>query len=265
MSDWLESCRTRLPKHLDANGDLAPPGEKFPTYEHLCLGGRMGAGEDWIGLWGAFLDAMATDFETRSAYLERHRPAPECWARSVASVLWPGESDEATASRMEELWASGRIGVDAAFETWRQQRPGPRLPWQLAESPEDAARYHTRELWFVSRLRGTLTPEELAADVPAAWSECEEAFRSGQPGYVNRKRGLLSLAQTLASGTLLAPWEIGASPSEFTDSFENDMGYVDAFRLWAMSAFDGERELALYLEAHPASEEWLTWVRAEVL
>jgi len=34
------------------------------------------------------------------------------------------------------------------------------------------------------------------------------------------------------------------------------MGYVDAFRLWLMSAFDDRPHLERYLDAHEAPEDW---------
>jgi hypothetical protein len=77
--DWNQSYRSRLPEHLDANGDLAPPWERFPTYERYTIGWRMGAGEDWLGLWHVFLKGLESSPEVRLAYLRRHLPAPISW------------------------------------------------------------------------------------------------------------------------------------------------------------------------------------------
>src|SRR4051812_10758487 len=71
LMDWKQSCRARLGDHLGKDGDLAPPWEQFPTYERHTIGWRMGAGEDWMGLWRVFVEDLDPAFEVRLAYLKR--------------------------------------------------------------------------------------------------------------------------------------------------------------------------------------------------
>lgn len=289
---WKESCRSRLREHLDADGDLAPPWERFPDYERYSLGWRMGAGEDWLGLWSVFLERLAPDLETRIAYLRRHPPAPINWADAVYTVLHPsgrggGESDEgdekdeddegdasdeddptAAAERRAALLEQGLIASDIAFTTWLRQQSDLRWPWERGVTPEDAARYDTRTFWFWSRrvdeLRrggsGWAPPA-----VPESWRACARALETGDAGPVDPRLGLLSLARQLCAGRVKAPWEIGLSLEDFADSFDDDMGYVDAFRLWGMSAFDDAEQLRRYLDATRAPPAWEAWAAEQFL
>lgn len=293
--DWKESSRSRLREHLDPRGDLAPPWERFPEYERHSLGWRMGAGEDWLGLWSVFLEQLGPDLETRVAYLRRHAPAPINWADAVHRVLHPAErggddgdgsddTDEGddgdecddgdvadptvAAERRAALLEQGLIASDIAFTTWLGQQKDVRWPWEHDATPEDAARYSTRELWFWSRQVAELrrggngwTPPV----VPEAWRACAHALETGDAGPVDPRLGLLSLARMLCAGYVKAPWELGLSLADFADSFDNDMGYVDAFRLWGMSAFDDAFHLRRYLDATRAPAEWADWAAEQLL
>ena len=121
---WKEHARAHLAEHLDKRGDLAPPWERFPTYERCTIGWRMGEGESWLGMWEVF-------------------------------------------------------------------------------------------------------NEELAPD---------------------------------AAGTVTPPWRLGLDVADFADSFDDDMGYVDAFRLWGMSAFDDRETLRRYLNETDMPASWEGWV-----
>ncbi|WP_437730408.1 hypothetical protein [Sorangium sp. So ce1335] len=272
--DWKESCRARLREHLDPHGDIAPPWERFPDHERHTIGWRMGAGEDWLGLWGVFLEQLAPDLETRIAYLRRHPPAPVSWADAVHDVLYPDESGDddgdedepaAAAQRRAALLEQGLIAPDAAFTTWLGQQKGVRWPWERSETPEDAARHDTRGFWFWSRqvaaLRsaGGWTPPV----VPGRWRACARALESGDAGPVDPRQGLSALARFLCAGHVKAPWELGLEVADFTDSFEDDMGYVDAFRLWGISVLDDESQLRRYLEATRAPPEWRAWAEEQ--
>src|SRR4051812_2758706 len=105
--DRKQFYRARLPEHLDGNGDLAPPWERFPTYTRYTIGWRMGTGEDWLSLWHAFLEALGPAFGARLASRRRHPPAPFTWADWVHSVLHPS-SPEAEGEDEEELEAERR-------------------------------------------------------------------------------------------------------------------------------------------------------------
>jgi hypothetical protein len=280
--DWSERCRARLPEYLDRHGDLAPPWERFPEYERYSLGWRMGTGEDWMGLWSAFLEQLGPDRAARVAYLRRHAPAPISWANTVHDVLNPGASDDddddddnddddgnddendaLSAERRAALLEQGLIAPDVAFETWLRQQTGVRWPWERNDSPEGAARYDTREFWFWSRriaeLRGSANWSP--PPMPEAWSACAEALASGVANNVDPSRGLLTLARFLAAGEVRAPWRLGLTPVDFRDSFEMDMGYIDAFRLWGMSAIDDREQIEAHLRAAPPPEAWAAWVR----
>ncbi len=39
-----EYLRAHLAENLDVHGDIAPPWEKFPAYERMTIGWRMGDG-----------------------------------------------------------------------------------------------------------------------------------------------------------------------------------------------------------------------------
>lgn len=282
--NWKESCRARLPKHLDAQGDLAPPWQAYPTYERYSMGWRMGAGEDWMGLWHVFLEQLSPDFETRLAYLRRHPAAPVSWADAVHDVLFPvarhdddddqeydeddteDTANEVTAERRASLLNQGLIASDVAFATWLTRQTGVRWPWTYSETPRDAARYWTRELWFWSRQIAGLRSAGAWSlpPIPDSWQTCAAALETGNPGSLELREGLLSLAHMLCAGTVIPPWQLGLDTADFADSFDDDMGYVDAFRLWGMSAFDDAEHLQRYLEQTNAPTSWRAWIDREL-
>lgn len=258
--------RGRLREHLDGNGDLAPPWERFPTYERYTIGWRMGGGEDWLSLWHLFLDGLGPDSDVRLAYLRRHPPAPVTWADAVHEVLYPGadgaerEDDAAVlAERCEALRRIGLIASDAAYRTWLVRQEGIRWPWADAETPEVAARYWTRNIWFWSRQVAGLRagPGWEPPAVPSRWQACAVPLRTGEVRSPDTGKGLLTLARMLAAGRVTPPWQLGLTPADFADSFDDEMGYADAFRLWGMSALDDREQLQPYLSDAP--EAWRRW------
>jgi hypothetical protein len=268
--DWKQSCIARLPEYLDDSGDLAPPWERFPDYERYSLGWRMGAGEDWLGLWHVFLEQLDAAFEARLAYLRRHPPAPFTWADAVSDALHSSPSDEKSddedatiaKDRRGALLEKGLIASDVAYPTWLRQQQGVRWPWTYSSTPERAARHCTRDLEFWSRqvagLRGD--PGWTVPPVPVAWQSCARPLATGETGLLDPDRGLLSLARSLAAGHVTPPWQLGLTTDDFTDSIEDDMGYVDAFRLWGMSAFDDHEHLQRYLGATRMPKSWQEWM-----
>ncbi len=264
--NWQESCAARLGQHLDDHGDLSPPWARFPQFERYTIGWRMGAGEDWLGLWHCFLDKLGPAFEARLAYLRRHPPAPCSWARAVHETLHPdAEEDELSEETHRFLEAQGLIASDIAFPTWLARQDGVHWPWLWTETPETAARHWTRELWFWSRqvagLRraGSWVPPQ----VPPAWRACEAALVKGRVPELDLAQGLRTLAQLLAAGAPTPPWQLGLGLDDFADSFEDDMGYVDAFRLWGMSAFDDTEQRQAFLDAHAAPPAWVAWAQEQ--
>ncbi len=205
--DWKESCRSRLRDHLDPYGDLAPPWERFPDYERYTIGWRMGAGEGWLGMWSVFLEQLASDTETRIAYLRRHPPAPVSWADAVHNALYPMEQvddegiqeDDLTtaAQRRTSLMAQGLIASDVSFTTWLRQQNVVIWPWERSTTPEIEARYNTREFWFWSRQIAELRRGSGWAPptVPEAWRVCALARarrcrRSRSPPRIERARAI---------------------------------------------------------------------------
>jgi hypothetical protein len=266
--------RTRLPEFLDGNGDLAPPWERFPTYDRYTIGWRMGAGESWLCMWHVFLEDLDPAPEARLAYLRRHPPAPVSWADRVYHVLNPSSPDEEwedeegpAAERRAALQHAGLIASDVAYSTWLSQQQGVLWPWKSAETPEVAARYWTRELWFWSRQVAGLRsdPAWVPPTVPDRWEPCAAPLRTGEVSSLDLRQGLLSLAQLLSVGQVTPPWQLGLTFADFADSFEDDMGYVDAFRLWGMKSFDDREHIQRYLTATEAPESWERWAAEQFL
>ena len=269
-----------LPEHLDARGDLAPPWEEFPHYERHTIGWRMGDGESWLGFCSLFFKKLPTDFESRLAYLQRHAKAPYTWSDWVYDVLYPNASDDdddddddddgerelqVKRERRVQLIEKGLVASDVAYFTWRAKRETIRWPWEDAETPIESARYWTRDLWFWSRQLAELRAQNnLAAfEAPPEWHEIADIIRTGKTGPVVPKEGLLSLTRCLAAGEMIAPWQVGLLPADFKDSFDLDMGYADAFRLWGMSVFDDRPMINRYAETTAMPDEWKEWMSGE--
>jgi len=258
--------RRGLRDHLDANGDLAPPWVKFPTYERGTIGWRMGAGEDWLSYWWVFVEGL--DHESRFALLRRHRPAPVTWADWVYRFLYPAAKDEddeyedaVLAERTAWLRAEGLVASDVAYHTWLLQQPtAVEWPWEQGRTPEDAARYWTRNFWFWSRrmvgMRGEAGWKPLVAT--PSWEGCAETLRTGQVHSPDVRAGLLTLARMLAAGRVAPPWELGLTPADFADTFDDDMSYTDAFRLWGICALDDREQFDQFVGDVPAA--WEHWV-----
>jgi hypothetical protein len=284
MNDWKQHYREKLSANLDPQGDLVPPWERFPEYEHFTIGWRMGIGEDWMGLWSVFLEQLEPDFETRLSYLKRHPPAPVTWADAVYLVLYPGledeeldgedEEDKRNAKRRAELLKMGLIASDIAFTTWLNKQADIVWPWSCYGTPKNATRYSTRNLWFWSRQVGILrqNKELKIPQLPLSWRSCENALKTGTLEGVNLDRkiltgtnGLLVLAKMLSAGLIIPPWQLHLKPTDFKDSFDDDMGYTDAFRLWAMSAFDDDEHMWRFLDGKEPPDEWKTWVEEHMM
>lgn len=266
---WQESCRSRLPALLDANGDLAPPWARFPGYERSTIGWRMGTGEDWLGLWYTFLEHLPRDLATRMAYLRRHPVAPISWADCVHAVLYAvtedGDEDDDEGrgrNQRQALLDSGLIASDVAYANWLALQTEVVWPWSSSSSPQSAARNQTRGLWFWSRrlsdlrVRGELT---LTA-VPTGWRHLEHVILAGHADSFELQHGLGTLAKMLCAGQVVAPWQLGLTLDDFEDSFEEGMGYVDAFGLWLMSALDDHEHFERYFQAVGVPSVWRNWV-----
>lgn len=270
----LSAVRALLAEHLDAQGDITPPWAKLPDYERGTIGWRMGLGETWLGLWWTFIQAFGNDRAAKVALLKRHPPAPYSWADAVMGVLDPdwedrldddGDDDLGPLAIPEVQWRelvdAGLVASDVAYQTWRTRHPEPEWPWRWTRSPEQAARYWTRSFAFWSRTLAEVRarPDWSPPRLPFRWRSCRGSLRSGVLDRADLQRGLRTLARALCAGEVAPPWRLGAALTDFRDSFEDDMGYVDAFRLWLMSAFDDRPHLERYLDAHEAPEDWRAW------
>lgn len=269
--DWKEHARKALPDYLDAQGDCPPPWARFPEYERYTIGWRMGIGESYLGVWHVFLEQLDHAPSEREAYLRRHPTAPVSWSDVVYRVLHPAEDDEdadgapGDACR-SDLLARGLIGSDVAYGTWLALQDGVRWPWEDSKTPEDAARHWTRQLWFWSRqLQDLRSPGTLEVPrAPLCWRACAQAARTGTLTELDPSRGLQALTLMLSAGELRGPWQLGLAVSEFADSFDDDMGYVDAFRLWGTSAFDDREHAERTLAELGMPAEWQGWAREQL-
>ena len=251
-----------------SNQEMVPPWEEFPTYERDTIGWRMGSGEQYRHDWSDSIEILLQDDDTRKAYLSRHRPAPINWTKSVLWVLDPNkewdEESESYAAEKLKLLEQGLIAHDAAYQTWLQQESAIVWPWQICDyTPEEFVRYQTRDFWFFSRQYAAVKQSgelQTIEDVPHHWKSVEPQLLTGRLGMVDPAQGLLAIAQMLCVGEVQPPWLLGLSPDDFTDSFEMDMGYVDAFRLWMMSAFDDDVLLRQLLSVTGVPTEWSSWI-----
>jgi hypothetical protein len=100
-------------------------------------------------------------------------------------------------------------------------------------------------------------------EIPQPWQRFESQILTGQLGPVEPQQGLLTLAQMFCAGSVLPPWELGLKVEDFEDSFELDMGYADAYRLWIMSSFDDDRMLRQLLSDVPRS--WEAWIEEQMI
>jgi hypothetical protein len=181
--------------------------------------------------------------------------------------------------RRAALLEQGLIASDAAYPIWLAQQQGVHWPWSDCETPEKAAYYRTRELWFWSRQGAALRAEPgwTTPQVPRAWRACATPLATGAVGRLDLRRGLLSLAQLLSAGHVTPPWTLGLTPTSPTRSptlvasttaarlaqsatRRSDMGYIDAFQKWGMEVFDDREHLKRYLDATRAPEAWAGWV-----
>lgn len=221
---------------------------------------------------GEFWDFIETlpNLETRAAYFRRHAPAPYTWADFVHGVLFPSEDrfpePVVAISKLTESGFSDLIASDIAYRTWLAQQRDVVYPWEFVDNPISAARRWTRDFAFWSRQMvttiGVRDQNLCQIATPEEWQDCDQAFWMGSLENLRLNEGLLSLAQMLCAGRVIPPWKLGLSISDFEDTFSNEMGFVDAFRLWGMEYFDDRFQLGSYLKENDAPEVWESWCRA---
>lgn len=248
--------------------EMIPPWEYFPTYERYTIGWRMGIGEDYLRDWYTFVERLPKEYVFRLNYLKRHRPAPLSWGNLILTILYP-ESESAqefgsSQKDIEKLLGLGLVEHDAAYQTWLNKQSTIMWPWSwpVSLTPQKAARFRTREFWFFSRqLNARRKMGVLELDfIPSAWQRFETQLFTGRLGDVDLSQGLLTLSQMLCAGLVKPPWVFGLTLDNFTDTFSMDMGYIDAFRLWIISAFDDRQLLQEMLRETQVSENWAAWV-----
>ena len=261
MSDYMAH---ELKHHLNTHVDVAPPWTRFPTYERYTIGWRMGAGEDYIHLWHAYVGTLSTR-DALLTHLRRHGPAPMTWGDMIGWKLYP-DADHGDAVPMPELLELGLVASDAALDQFAGSlaRGDQRDPtWTWHESPEQAARYLTRELGLHARhhheRRAPRTFVD-AADLAPGWAHMVDALNSGELPPLDTTQGLASLAIACAANHVPGPWTLGMSLGDYEDSFDMDMNYVDAFRLWLMSCVDDLEQLDRLLGPDEVPEDWRAWM-----
>lgn len=248
--------------------EMVPPWEEFPTYELYSMGWRMGSGENYNDEWIDFLQKLPDDYDTRTSYLSRHRPAPINWADLVLCVLYPEKkwdknSDSYEAEKLR-LLEQGLIAHDAAYHTWLGQQSEITWPWTLicGDTPEDSARNEPREFWFFSRQYSAIKSgiNLNTINIPPNWESVKSQLLTGILGKIDPAKGLLTLAQMLCVGEVQPPWLLGLQPNDLISSSKMDMGYTDAFRLWIMYAFDDDLLLSQMVSETRVPADWLTWI-----
>lgn len=230
-----------------------PPWARFPDYEHLCLGWRMGSGETYLGTWWSYLRDVP--LSEREAYLRRQPPAPHSWHRTVWSVLGV---DEPADDGLAQLVARGLVASDIAYRTWVRDVD---WPWELGGSLVEAARYDTRRFSFLSRaLQADRRSGPLTPVIPWRWRAVTASVRTGDPGRLSRRHGLKSLGLMLCAGEVRGPWTLGMEVADVQESFELDMNYADAFGLWMMAVFDDQPHYDREVERLAPPSAWRAWM-----
>ena len=229
-----------------------PPWAQFPTYEHLCLGWRMGGGESYLSTWWAYLGTVPV--AERAAYLQRYPPAPHSWFETVWSVL--GHECPPLHAPLQQLVDRGLVASDVAYRTWTRDTE---WPWELSSTMAGAARYDTRRFSFLSRAMAN-DPRRAQVPIPRGWRAAETAIRTGQPGPLNPAKGLETLAVLLCAGAVVGPWTLGLQVQDAQESFKMDMNYADAFGLWMMCVFDDMPHYQHEVERLAPPPEWCAWM-----
>lgn len=247
---------------------MMPPWQNFPTYERYTIGWRMGTGEDYLHNWRRFLKTVPVDYSKRLNYLRQHKPAPFSWGDVVLEVLYPHQKRDAfgcSDSEIKQLQELGLVEADSAYNIWRHQQTELVFPWSFSVdiTPEEAARYHTREFWFFSRYLKENRDQVRLVNIPSAWQSLQTPLETGQLADISTtetKEGLFTLAKMLCAGDIQPPWHLGLTSDDFKDSFELDMGYTDAYQLWMMSAFDDDRLFNEMLAKYAIPNNWTDWI-----
>lgn len=268
--DWLQSARARLPEHLDARGDLAPPWEKCPTQQRGHISWRMFPGEERLDFWRVFLEQLPPDRQSRVDYLRRHPPAPLNWSDFVYAVLNPATAEfddddvrpAVLARRRAALLEQGFVAHDVAYSTWLRQQREVTLPWEEYATPAGAVR-DLRCFWFLCRrlaelrVAGIWVPRAL----PRAWEKCTQALQTGETGPTDPGDAIMTLAQGICAGRVRAPWELGLTVKDFTGDFGAARpDYPTLFWGWIIFCLDDEEQVRRYLEVSPAPRGWKRWV-----
>jgi hypothetical protein len=135
------------------------------------------------------------------------------------------------------------------FPTYERYTMG----WRMGTGEDYFCDWHT----FIEKLPSDFKIEYVSSE----WESVESQLLTGHLGDIDPTDGLLTLARMLCAGLVQPPWELDLSPDNFTDSFEMDMGYTDAFRLWIMSAFDDDLLLREMLHKTGIPANWADWVK----
>lgn len=266
--DRLQSARARLRRQLDAQGDLAPPWEKYPAESRSHIFWRMHPGEEWLQLWRAFLEQLPNDRQPRVDFLRRHPPAPVNWSDFVVAVLnpivrggdWDSLKPAEKARRRAALLEQGFVASDAAYTTWLRQQRDVALPWQDYATPAEAI-MDIRRFWFVCRrlAESSVAGIRVPRAIPRAWEACAGALQTGETGPIDPRQAALALALGICAGRVKAPWELDLTVREFTGDFSVESDYATHFWGWVLFCLDDDKQVRNYLEVSPPPRGWKRW------
>ena len=247
--------------------NFIPPWAAFPDYTRYTIGWRMGGGETYFHNWWDFIASLPLDFSSRLQYLQQNRPAPINWFDIVLKVLYPKQDDNIqdrdSNTAITKLLELGLIEYDVAFKTWLQQQTEICYPWTMGKTPEEAARYSTRDFWFFAR-QLNLNRTVNVPKIPDTWQDIQDNLLSGKLGDLDPSQGLLTISKMFCAGNILTPWQLGLNPDSCTNSAEMVMGYGDAYELWLTSAFDDDKLIRQMLAKTCIPDEWSDWIEERI-
>lgn len=267
---WRREREEREKRQLDElrneHGELTPPWARFPDYSLRTIGWRMGIGELWQTLFFTFLRELDPSYEVRLSYLRRYPPAPINQADRVYHILHGNASKKLDlaiiAERQKELLALGLIQHDVAYSTWLAKQSRPYWPWRQRPrlTPQDAVRIRTREMWFWSRWLVEQRNHTFALpELPEDWQVLEQPLRDQQITHPAIDQPYLWMAQMMAAGRVLAPWEALPESSPPTELGECAESYPTLFASWCVRCFDDKKTLHAMLAETSPSSDWQAW------
>jgi len=265
--DREEREKRQLDKLRNEHGELTPPWAQFPDYSLRTIGWRMGIGEQWQSLFFTFLRELDPSYEVRLSYLRRYPPAPINQAGRVYHILHGNDSKRIdlaiVAQRQQEMLELGVIQHDVAYHTWLANQQTPYRPWLKRPrlTPEKSVQVRMREMWFWSRwLNEQRELDDELPDFPEAWQALEQPLREQHIARPATNEPYLWMAQMMAAGRVLAPWEAMPESTPPTERGKCEGSYPALFASWCLACFDDRQSVDGMLRETSPNEEWMAWV-----